>query len=544
MYPFVSSPFDKANSAAVLQCQDEWRKALSKADWKHVVEYAGGFIQRLALVWMSAASIEKRATEPDAWVREVARWSESEARSLLEFLNGCPSVLDEWDGPTPQDEAEVHRCQREVLRFAIHALLLLKQTHAPPSNPSIGTWAAILLHEEHKDVWVTQLTNRKELVAAALLVAADGAEAAEHWLVMAAVAPHGSDASHLSLGHFMLGRHSATQAWEWVVASLKNVLPAMNKGFAAGYMEAMSAAPNLDEATRKLVTEHSELSVARIHEAPPPDLSDWMADDEVGFSWYVSVPKDRLRTAVIRTLEMMSGIASLAGAAESPYARSRVRLAAAEIVSWGAADANGRTLLEVDTGAMNASIPVDGLALWAALSGRSEHAFVWLHRLGRELASYEHDGTLAAGRFKRSLHFWSRAEAQFTEPSFHDAWKNADCLMGYCTVLEVALGSSDKSGVVNALATRAAAILASDPTHRLAESARVKKLYDLRSQYVHAGAPMSRRPDVEETRKVARTVLLDLCRWLGSGNSERSHAEYLRWCDERAFGRTGSPQGE
>ena len=123
MYPFVSSPFDKANSAAVLQCQDEWRKALSKADWKHVVEYAGGFIQRLALVWMSAASIEKRATEPDAWVREVARWSESEARSLLEFLNGCPSVLDEWDGPTPQDEAEVHRCQREVLRFAIHALL-------------------------------------------------------------------------------------------------------------------------------------------------------------------------------------------------------------------------------------------------------------------------------------------------------------------------------------------------------------------------------------------------------------------------------------
>ncbi len=86
MYP-VDSPFEKANSAAVSRCRDDWRKTLSKTDWKHVVDYAAEFIQRLALLWMSVASIEKRATDPASWVPEFVRWGESEAKSLLEFLN-------------------------------------------------------------------------------------------------------------------------------------------------------------------------------------------------------------------------------------------------------------------------------------------------------------------------------------------------------------------------------------------------------------------------------------------------------------------------
>ncbi|MBX3245560.1 MAG: hypothetical protein KF901_00060 [Myxococcales bacterium] len=160
----------------------------------------------------------------------------------------------------------------------------------------------------------------------------------------------------------------------------------------------------------------------------------------------------------------------------------------------------------------------------------------WWGEAGVRFATRLHEYVTAErgveGRFLRSLHFWSRAESAARGVSAYDV---ADRFLDYLTAIEVAL-SSDRQGVVASLATRVAGVVGGDARLRLETSQELKRLYGVRSSYVHDGAPHVPRSALDAVREFARLTLRDIARWCAAHGGERPHADYVRGCDLRSLG--------
>lgn len=237
-----------------------------------------------------------------------------------------------------------------------------------------------------------------------------------------------------------------------------------------------------------------------------------------GWSWFADVSERTVKTHAIRVLEQLAGLVALSHSVRPP--RSVVRLLAVETeTAMGEASTHAIPLV-VGTHRVECSVPGD----------LSELSFdPWWEKFGwrfmSDLHGYAANATQVAGRFRRALHFWSRAEAAFGT----SAYDVADRFLQYMSAIEVAISS--RSRVTQSVCQRVANICRSADVKR-----EMKDLYDARSRYVHDGLPHVRWLSLLRLRELARLVLRDLAQWSVEHGLDTDHARYVAHCDLRAVG--------
>ena len=109
---------------------------------------------------------------------------------------------------------------------------------------------------------------------------------------------------------------------------------------------------------------------------------------------------------------------------------------------------------------------------------------------------------------RRSVGRWSDAEEQWSRILSDPAGLTelAECALAYTMILEALLVKRSEK-IVETLARRASALLIADPLERATLSARIKRLYDIRSTYVHDGVGRGTLDDVADLRAVTGWVL-------------------------------------
>lgn len=247
-------------------------------------------------------------------------------------------------------------------------------------------------------------------------------------------------------------------------------------------------------------------------------LSTHSIEGASGWSWFADVAERTVKTHAVRVLEQFAGLVALSHSMRPP--RSAVWVLAVEMETAMGEGSTHTSPLVVGTHRVECSVPGD----------LSELSFdPWWEKFGwrfmSDLHGYAANATQVAGRFRRALHFWSRAEAAFGT----SAYDVADRFLQYMSAIEVAVSS--RSRVTASVSQRVANICRNADVKR-----EMKDLYDARSRYVHDGLPHVRWLSLLRLRELARLVLRDLAQWSVEHGPDTDHAQYLAHCDLRAVG--------
>lgn len=218
-----------------------------------------------------------------------------------------------------------------------------------------------------------------------------------------------------------------------------------------------------------------------------------------------------------RTLELLAGLTSLAGARPS---RTTCRLVVVGVEEWADRPQKVDPPIHADT-TFECAFP-DGVVPMLS----DEWWWAFGRRFAFDLHEYATQPKTCGGRFRRALHFWSRGEA-FHRNAGGSAFDVADRYLAYMTALEVAVSSS-KGSVTQSISKRVARI-----TGRPGVEREMKCHYEIRSRYVHDGLLRVKREDLSQLRELTRLVLRDLAKWSVEHGLDADHAKYAESSDGR-----------
>lgn len=471
------------------------REQRGRFEWEELRRHVRGMIERFARRREEILSIDRN----EAWCQEEA------ARALVE-LQHLPSIADGWGGASTHGSPE---------GGSIDGLRVLEGVIAfrdPPRGPASGD---VFTADEHDALTA--------LLALHLLLVAESRECA---VILVPALP----------------RHPALPGLAHVLSEqlgAYSMLPLVESTIREHVVAGRAAPPplhsELGTAESRWGTDRwstARWSDAEVVAAAVASLRGSDAEGAFGFSWCATVSDQACLAHARRTMEMLSGLVGLSTSQRGTLLSALLLVVEMEQVGRPIGDgvegsaAGASPHVHTDKHA-ECVVPTD---LWRLASDP------WWGEVGVRFATRLHEYVTAErgveGRFLRSLHFWSRAESAARGVSAYDV---ADRFLDYLTAIEVAL-SSDRQGVVASLATRVAGVVGGDARLRLETSQELKRLYGVRSSYVHDGAPHVPRSALDAVREFARLTLRDIARWCAAHGGERPHADYVRGCDLRSLG--------
>ena len=521
-------------------------EVLGKADWKRLCEFGDGFVDRLTYQ-LVRFTIEKDSVTRGA---ENRRWLLSEARRLHELVSEMPGFADElggvmWSEAHGTDQADWSDLKPDIHPWLSAVLNTTAQilTWQLGETPNVANLDELLtrskdlrLHDvERNQGFKRKLRSERHLIAELLLAQVD----TQKWVVF--VSPTRTEHSvrvtpeSTSLGPFtQILDGGWPSAWRKLGVELES-LDDLFVRHVQSWSSKMALKAKMPE--RECVRPERRYEVT-----PSSSAQTWWQDRPEGWAWLGTLNWRSVGAHVERTLESLGALVTLAGTADTE-------------IYFGPVDAFAGLIAftedeKPETDAVDAHfdemwLPLNLDAFLGTLLGTAQVTALGFRRVFCDLHLDMSDNGAARGRLRRALYFWCKGERSRwrlkTQPQ--SLWTIGDALGAYFSALEIVLGNNDRGSVLQALSTRTAALLSDDAEQRLNDVRRVKRLYELRSAYVHAGQALVRREELLEARAITRICLLDFVRWIASSGSSAEdelddlrHPEYIRTCDRRSLG--------